>query len=525
MEICPKCHGVMKPISERTGFSVGKAAIGAVIAGPVGVAAGALGKKMVQYQCERYGYIIEKKAPKNSDVFFEGTQSPNYGYVNPTFPERGPTEPTLSTENQVYGISNWRDIVAVDSGLNHLVGLRADGTVVAAGSNELGQCNVEQWSGIKSVIAGPNTTFGITNNGTVIATGDNQYHQCDTSSWQNVKQIISTEKHTAGLTYDGKVLMTPSPRKGFCEITQSWDDIVSMALSDYFMIGARRDGSVVTVITDPVDKKSVSYEDWKNIVAVAIGSGHTVGLKADGTVVARGENQSGQCNVEYWTQIVSIWADGDVTVGLRSDGVVFMTGRIAFHEVETPNANNFLPIRQATFEEVTHSPGAGGQYIPVEGTKYPTLLEQIVSIHDTETARQYNLTNILTVSLGLGHVVCLKKDGSVVAYGENKVCDVANWYNVGAICAKCSLTIGIKKDGTVVALGKGNNLNNPNVTMWPSTYCPPIQRNFQQEQILSTEQQASTLQTTFACPKCGNIVRYGDPDCPKCGQPFDWSRL
>ena len=49
MEICPKCHSIMKPISERTGFSVGKAAIGAVIAGPVGVAAGALGKKMVQY--------------------------------------------------------------------------------------------------------------------------------------------------------------------------------------------------------------------------------------------------------------------------------------------------------------------------------------------------------------------------------------------------------------------------------------------------------------------------------------------
>ena len=514
MEICPKCHSIMKPISERTGFSVGKAAIGAVIAGPVGVAAGALGKKMVQYQCERCGYIIEKKVPKNPDVFFEGTQPPNYGYINPSFHTRGSTESTSSAGNQVYGISNWRDIIAVDSGLDHLVGLRADGTVVAAGSNEMGQCNVEQWSGIKSVIAGPNATFGITNYGTAIATGDNQYHQCDVSGWQNIKQIISTKRHTAGLTYDGKVLMTPSHRKEFCEITQSWDDIVSIALSDYFMIGARRDGSVVTVIIDPVDKKSVSYEDWKNIVAVAIGSEHTVGLKADGTVVAKGQNQSGQCNVEYWTQIVAIWADGHMTVGLRSDGVVLMTGRIAIHEVENP-----------TVEEVTHSPGAGGQYIPVDGTEYPMLLEQIVSIHDVETAQQYNLTNILTVSLGGGHVTYIKKDGSVVAYGESKMCDVVNWYNIGAICAKGFLTIGVKKDGTVVALGRGNKHSNPNVTMWPSTYCPPLQRNFQQEKILPTEPQVPTPQTTFACPKCGNIVRYGDPDCPKCRQPFDWSRL
>lgn len=46
IEICPTCHTLMKAISERKGgFSGGKAALGAVIAGPIGIAAGALGKK------------------------------------------------------------------------------------------------------------------------------------------------------------------------------------------------------------------------------------------------------------------------------------------------------------------------------------------------------------------------------------------------------------------------------------------------------------------------------------------------
>lgn len=59
---CPKCRaGYLKPIGERTGgFSGGKAVIGAIIAGPIGLAAGALGKKKTMYQCSRCGYTIER---------------------------------------------------------------------------------------------------------------------------------------------------------------------------------------------------------------------------------------------------------------------------------------------------------------------------------------------------------------------------------------------------------------------------------------------------------------------------------
>lgn len=59
--ICPKCRmGWMKSIGERKGgFSAGKAAVGAVIAGPIGLAAGALGRKKVMYQCDRCGYMVE----------------------------------------------------------------------------------------------------------------------------------------------------------------------------------------------------------------------------------------------------------------------------------------------------------------------------------------------------------------------------------------------------------------------------------------------------------------------------------
>ncbi len=59
---CPKCFwGHMQPVGERTGgFSGGKAAVGAVLLGPLGLAAGALGKKRKTYCCDKCGYTVEE---------------------------------------------------------------------------------------------------------------------------------------------------------------------------------------------------------------------------------------------------------------------------------------------------------------------------------------------------------------------------------------------------------------------------------------------------------------------------------
>ena len=59
---CPKCGkmNTIKPMGEREGgFSGKKAAIGGILLGPIGLAAGALGKKKIMYQCTNCGYTIE----------------------------------------------------------------------------------------------------------------------------------------------------------------------------------------------------------------------------------------------------------------------------------------------------------------------------------------------------------------------------------------------------------------------------------------------------------------------------------
>ena len=48
----------------------------------------------------------------------------------------------------IYGqcdVSGWKDIIAISAGDSHIVGLKADGTVVATGYNKYGQCDVSDW--------------------------------------------------------------------------------------------------------------------------------------------------------------------------------------------------------------------------------------------------------------------------------------------------------------------------------------------------------------------------------------------
>ena len=71
----------------------------------------------------------------------------------------------------------------ITAGRRHSVGLKSDGTVIAVGDNQNGQCDVSDWSNITSVAAGnvhmaTNTgkahTVGLRSDGTVVAAGWNE---------------------------------------------------------------------------------------------------------------------------------------------------------------------------------------------------------------------------------------------------------------------------------------------------------------------------------------------------------------
>lgn len=196
---------------------------------------------------------------------------------------------------------SWTDIIAVSADFSQVVGLKDDGTVVAAGGNDYGQCDVEEWTDIVAISSGGSYTAGLKLDGTVVTTGKCMSDPC------NVKD---------------------------------WIDIVDVSAESNCIVGLRADGTVVAAGYNYMGKCNV--EDWTDIVAISTGGAYTVGLKADGTIVAVGDNENGQCNVGRWTDIVAISAGSSHTLGLRSDGQVVAVGSNAWKQCNVADWTDIL---------------------------------------------------------------------------------------------------------------------------------------------------------------------------------------
>ncbi len=73
----------------------------------------------------------------------------------------------------------------VTAGDYYTVGLKYDGTALAVGLNNYGQCNVESWTDNVQIDTGGGWhTVGLKASGTVVAVGANWYGQCDVYDWR-----------------------------------------------------------------------------------------------------------------------------------------------------------------------------------------------------------------------------------------------------------------------------------------------------------------------------------------------------
>lgn len=53
-----------------------------------------------------------------------------------------------SGELDVEIVKDWSDIVLISFGEGHIIGLKSNGTIIAAGQNGEGQCEVNTWTNI-----------------------------------------------------------------------------------------------------------------------------------------------------------------------------------------------------------------------------------------------------------------------------------------------------------------------------------------------------------------------------------------
>ena len=192
-------------------------------------------------------------------------------------------------------------------GAEHTVGLRRNGTVVAAGRNDEGQCDVDSWQNVTEVAAGAYHTAGLRSDGTVAATGLNDQKQCEVGGWQNVKAIACGDYATYALFADGTVAGTGY---GDMSALSAWRNVNRISAGAYMAAGVYGDGEVY--VTHP----SGQSDSFSGLWDLALCTGGAVGLTEDGDTVA---NFAG---FPEWTDIALLSAGSHGILGIDSHGRV-----------------------------------------------------------------------------------------------------------------------------------------------------------------------------------------------------------
>ncbi len=271
---------------------------------------------------------------------------------------------TVLAAGQLYfgrgDVGGWTDIVSVAARENHTVGLHAGGTVVSTvftgeDKHYTGQCETGGWTDIVAVAAGKYHTVGLRSDGAVVSTaytGSSEYDYGMTAvdGWTDIVAVAANDVLTIGLRADGTVVTTAFRDSGkfidpaMWEVS-GWTDIVAVAAGRFFTAGLRADGTVLVSGSIPADGSDSSVSEisaWTGIDAIAAGGSHLLGLRADGTLIASGDNRNSQCSVEDWSGIVSIAAGFYGSMGIHADGTVIGVGS---NQSGMLNAEDWTDIR------------------------------------------------------------------------------------------------------------------------------------------------------------------------------------
>ena len=204
------------------------------------------------------------------------------------------------------GLSN---VVAIAAGgidgSFHSLAVRADGRVVAWGSNNYGQTNVPaSLTNVVAVSAGWNHGLALRANGTLVGWGDNYYGQTNAPVIPtNVIAIASAASHNLALRSDGRVSGWGDNYGGPIAIPSTLTNAVAITTGSEHSEALRSDGSVTAWgylgnYGDPTPPVGLS-----NVVLIAAGDSHIIAL---GHNVAPSES-----SIITWT-----WPNTDHTIQL-----------------------------------------------------------------------------------------------------------------------------------------------------------------------------------------------------------------
>lgn len=232
------------------------------------------------------------------------------------------------------------------------------------------------------------------------------------------------------------------------EAAPNFTDVAAVALGTQHGLGLRQGGFVTGWGSDWFFNFPFELQDG-GAVAIAAGDQRSYALKADGTVVAWGLGISFWMG---WNNMTAIAARGVVVAGVTNTGTVMV---------------NNGPSAPVGLTQVTKVAVGGSHLLALKSDG--TVVAWGSNFNGQATVPA-GLSGVIAVAAGGDHSLALKSDGTVVAWGAGAVGDPfgygqsivpAGLAGVIGIAAGEIHSLALKSDGTVVGWGSGGVLTPP----------------------------------------------------------------
>lgn len=279
--------------------------------------------------------------------------------------------------------------------------------------------------------------------------------------------IAAGIRYTLGWTENGNIRIGSTDTPAIFN-TKGWSDVVSISAKGEVLIALKSDGSVNLAYSSSYTYgKDVS--DWNHIIQVSAGNLFAVGLCEDGTIKRIGRNEEGQLNVDSWSDIKYIATGQRFTVGMDSKGNLFFAGQgkdefeKEYHENEDEWKNVIALYAGGGYgaNEVGHIVGLkrDGSVVCL-GDAFREQGETVTNKEVSTLIRDARL-----VAVGDYHLVAITNEGDLIHIGETGIIRAypnqdpkerfENWptNEIVDIAAGQYLTIGLTKDGETYASG------------------------------------------------------------------------
>ncbi len=286
---------------------------------------------------------------------------------------------------------------------------------------------------------------------------------------------------------------------GQTNVPPGLSNAVAIAAGDKFSLALKSDGTVAAWGAGDRGQTNVPF-GLTNVVAISAGSQHALARLTDGSVVAWGDNAKGQTNVPGTVKSGVAVAAGDVfSIAISGSAPPFITTPLFSRSVLLGRSNSFsatitgsgplslrwarnnVPIVGATQTVLSLNPVQledAGVYSIVATNEFGTasasasLVVTQIGLWGTNSTFDPKgfgimdvpptLTNIATISAGRVHVVALKNDGTVLAWGgpSQQVIQVPpDLSNVVQVAAGNGFSLALTAQGNVTGWGINSLVN------------------------------------------------------------------